>query len=123
VSGTIDGFGATIALGLDSIGLHAISAWLESLGPGLLGALVPVAGAFAIYSRGVGSWRAADAAERALIRRETFGPAGQAWARSEAVLLLGGLGGLVLAACGPEVGLLVGWIVAVALVSFVVRQS
>ena len=123
VSGSIDGFGATIALGLDSVGLHSISAWLESLGPGLLGALVPVVGAFVIYSRGVGSWRSADAAERGVIRREVFGPAGQAWARSEAVLLLGGLAGLVMAACGPQVGILAGWIVAVALVAWVVRQS
>ena len=123
VSGSIDGFGATIALGLDAIGLHAVSAWLESLGPGLLGALVPILGAFAIYSRGVGSWRSADSVERARIRRETFGPGGEAWARSEAVLLLGGLGGVVIAACGPQVGLLAGWIVAVALVAFVVRQS
>jgi hypothetical protein len=123
VSGTVDGFGATIALGLNSIGLQAVSAWLAGLGPGLLGALVPIIGAFVIYSRGVGSWRSADAAERALIRRETFGRAGQAWARSEAVLLLGGLGALLIAACGPSVGVLVGWIVAVALVAFVVRQS
>jgi hypothetical protein len=123
VSGTIDGFGATIALGLDSLGLHAISAWLASLGPGLLGALVPIVGAFAIYSRGVGSWRSADAEERAVIRREVFGPAGRAWARSEAVLLLGGLGALVFAALGPGVGLLAGYLVGVALVAFVVRQS
>ncbi len=123
VSGSIDGFGATISLGLDSIGLHAVSAWLESLGPGLLGALMPIVGAFAIYSRGVGSWQSADAGERALIRREVFGPAGQAWARSEAVLLLGGLGGLVIAGLGPPVGILAGWIVAVALVAIVVRQS
>jgi hypothetical protein len=123
VSGSIDGFGATIALGLDSIGLHPVSAWLESLGPGLLGALVPIVTAFLIYSRGVGSWRSADAAERALIRRELFGPAGQAWARSEAVLLVGGLIALVIAACGPQVGLLVGWLVGVALVAGVVRQS
>ena len=123
VSGTIDGFGAAIALGLDSIGLQAISDWLESLGPGLLGALVPIVGAFVIYSRGVGSWQSADAAERGLIRRELFGPAGRAWARSEAVLLLGGLVGLVIAASGVQVGILAGWIVGVALVAFVVRQS
>ena len=58
-----------------------------------------------------------------MIRREAFGPAGRAWARSEAVLLLGGLAGLVIAACGPQVAILAGWIVAVALVAWVVRQS
>jgi hypothetical protein len=123
VSGTIDGFGATIALGLNSIALGGVSDWLESLGPGLLGALVPIAGAFLIYSRGVGSWRSADAEERAVIRREVFGPAGRAWARSEAVLLLGGLAALVIAAFGPGVGVIAGWLVGVALVAFVVRQS
>jgi hypothetical protein len=123
VSGSIDGFGATIALGLDSIGLDAISRWLASLGPGLLGAVVPIVAAFAIYSRGVGSWRSADALERAVIRREAFGTAGQAWARSEAVLFLGGLAAVVIAALGPEVGILAGWIVGVALVAFVVRLS
>lgn len=123
VSGPIDGFGAAIALGLDAIGLGAISTWLGQLGPGLLGALVPIVGAFAIYSRGVGSWRSADAAERALIRREAFGPAGQAWARSEAVLLLGGLIGLIVAASGAPIGILAAWIVGAALVAFVVRQT
>ncbi len=122
VSGSIDGFGATIALGLDSIGLAGVSDWLAQLGPGLLGALVPIVGAFAIYSRGVGSWRSADAAERAVIRREAFGPAGQAWARSEASLLVGGLIGLVIAAGGAPIGILAGWIAGVALVAFVVRQ-
>ncbi len=123
ISGSIDGFGGAIALGLDSIGLHAISAWLDQIGPGLLGALVPIVGAFAIYSRGVGSWRSSDAAERGLIRRELFGPAGQAWARSEAVLLVGGLVGLVMASGGVQIGLLAGWLVGVALVAGVIRQS
>jgi hypothetical protein len=123
VSGSIDGFGGAIALGLNSIGLQAISSWLDSLGPGLLGALVPITAAFAIYSRGVGSWRSSDAEERAVIRRELFGPAGRAWARSEAVLLVGGLISLVLAAGGVHIGLLAGWIAGTALVAFVLRQS
>jgi hypothetical protein len=123
VSGTIDGFGGAIALGLDSIGLHAISGWIGSLGPGLLGALVPIVGAFAIYSRGVGSWRSADAQERAVIRRERFGPAGQPWARSEAILLVGGLIGLVLAATGVPVGVLAAWVVGAALVAWLIRQT
>lgn len=123
ISGSIDGFGAAIALGLDSIGLHSVSAWLEWLGPHVLGALVPIVAAFAVYSRGVGSWRAADAAERQQIRREMFGRAGQAWARSEAILLVGGLIGLVIAAGGPPIGVLLGWFVGVALVAIVVRRS
>jgi hypothetical protein len=123
VSGSIDGFGGTIALGLDSVGLHGISAWLGWLGPYLLGALVPIGAAFAIYSRGVGSWKTADAAERQGIRREVLGPTGRAWARSEAVLLIGGLVGLVIAAFGPQVSILLGWFVGVALVAWVIRQT
>ena len=122
VSGSIDGFGAAIALGLDSLGLQSVNSWLVWLGPQVLGALVPIVAAFAIYSRGVGSWRAADAAERQRIRREVFGPAGQAWARSEAVLLVGGLIGLVGAASGPPIVVLLGWIVGVAVVATVFRQ-
>jgi hypothetical protein len=123
VSGSIDGFGGTVALGLDAIGLHGISAWLEWLGPYALGALVPILAVFALYSRGVGSWQAADASERQQIRRERFGPAGQAWARSEAVLLAGGQLGLLIASSGAQIGILVGWIVGVALVALLVRQS
>jgi hypothetical protein len=123
ISGSIDGFGAAIALGLDSIGLDGVSSWLAQLGPTLLGALIPILGAFLIYSRGVGSWRSADAAERQAIREERFGPSGRAWARSEAVLLVGGQVGLVLASTGPLVGVLAAWIVGVALVAFVIRQS
>lgn len=123
VSGSIDGFGSTIALAFNSIGLNGISAWLAWFGPYLLGALVPIGAAYAIYSRGVGSWRADDAAERQTIRREVFGPAGQAWARSEAVLLIGGLVGVVIAATGPQPSILLGWFVGVALVAWLVRQS
>jgi hypothetical protein len=123
ISGSIDGFGAVIALGLDSIGLNAVSTWLDWLGPHVLGALVPILAAFVVYSRGVGSWKAADAAERQQIRREVFGPAGRAWARSEAVLLVGGLIGLVIAASGPPIAIVLGWIVAVALVALVARRG
>ena len=123
VSGSIDGFGATVALGLQSLGLDAVADWLAAIGPGLLGAMVPIVAAFAIYSRGVGSWQSADATERALIRREGFGPAGQAWARSEAVLLVGGLIGLVLAAGGPALGVEAVWIVGVAVVALVARRG
>ena len=123
ISGPVDGFGAIIAFGLQSIGLEAVSTWLNALGPALLGALVPIGAVFAIYSRGVGSWRVADAAERQEIRREKFGRGGRAWARSEAVLLVGGLTGVVIAAGGPPVGIVLGWVVGVALVALVVRRS
>ena len=123
ISGGIDGFGSLVAVALDAIGLHAVSLWLAWFGPWALGAMVPLAATYAIYVRGVGSWTASDAAERQKVRAELLGPAGEPWARSEATLLTGGLIALVLAAAGVPLGLLVGWLVGVALVAFVVRQS
>ena len=123
VSGTIDGFGSVVALGLRSVGLQAVSDWLVWIGPQVLGALIPILAAFAIYSRGVGSWRSADAAERQQIRREHFGPGGRAWARSEATLLIGGLLALVIAVLGPPLEVLLGWLVAVAAAALVVRRT
>jgi hypothetical protein len=123
VSGTIDGFGAVVAIGLGSIGLGAVSEWLGWLGPHVLGAMVPILAIFAIYSRGVGSWRTADASERQQIRREQFGPAGRAWARSEATLLVGGLLAIVLAVLGPPVEGMLAWLVAVAAAALVVRRT
>lgn len=122
VSGTIDGFGSVVAVGLRAVGLQPVNDWLVWIGPQILGALVPILAAFAIYSRGVGSWRAADAAERKKIRRETFGRAGQASARSEAVLLVGGLLAAVGAALGPPIEIMLAWIVGVAAVALVVRR-
>jgi hypothetical protein len=123
VSGTIDGIGAVVAIGLGAIGLQPVSEWLAWLGPQVLGSLMPIVAAFVIYSRGVGSWRTADASERQLIRRERFGPSGRAWARSEATLLAGGLLAVVLAALGPPVELMAAWLVAVAAVALVVRRT
>jgi hypothetical protein len=123
VSGTIDGFGAVVAIGLGAIGLQPVNDWLVWLGPQVLGAVVPIAAAFAIYSRGVGSWRTADASERQQIRRERFGPAGRAWARSEATLLVGGLLAIVLAALGPPVEVMLAWLVGVAALALVVRRT
>jgi hypothetical protein len=85
--------------------------------------LLPVIGGFLIYSRGVGSWKATDAAERKLIRREVFGPAGSAWAKSEAILLIGGLIGLVFAGAGVTPGVLVGELVGTAILSLVIRAA
>ena len=97
VSGPIDGFGAAISAVLAGIGLD-VSGWAADVGPALLGALLPIVAAFAIYSRGLGSWQATDDEERRVIRRERFGPAGSAVAKSEAILLVGGLLGLIAAA-------------------------
>jgi hypothetical protein len=118
ISGPIDGFGAAISTVLTGIGVD-ISGWAADIGPAILGALLPIAAAFAIYSRGVGSWQATDAAERRLIRRERFDPAGSPTAKSEAFLLVGGLLALVAAAADAPVGTGVILAVAVALSAFV----
>lgn len=123
ISGPIDGIGSIVAIGLASVGLDGVNDWLEWLGPILLGAMVPIVGTFATYSRGVGSWRAADAAERKKIRRESFGRSGLASARSEAILLIGGMLAIVLAAVGPPLEVMLAWIVAVAAVALVVRRT
>jgi hypothetical protein len=123
VGGPIDGFGSIVAVVLSAVGLGSVSEWLAWIGPQLLGALIPIAAAFAIYSRGVGSWRTADASERQQIRRERFGPSGRAWARSEAVLLVGGLIAVVLAALGPPLEVLLAWLVVVAAGALVVRRT
>lgn len=123
VSGPIDGFGSIVSVILTSIGLGPVSDWLAWIGPQILGALIPVVAVYAIYSRGVGSWRTSDASERQQIRREGFGPSGRAWARSEAVLLVGGLLAVVGAVLAPPLEILLAWIVAVAALALVVRRS
>jgi hypothetical protein len=123
ISGPIDGIGSVIGILLASVGLDGVNGWLTWVGPQLLGAMVPILAVFAVYSRGVGSWTAADAAERKKIRREKFGRSGQASARSEAVLLVGGLAAIAFAAFGPPLELLLAWLVALAAAALIARRS
>ena len=97
VSGTVDGIGRAVAVILGAVGLTSISDWLGAIGPALLGTLVPLVAIVAIYGRGVRSWHAHDALERRLIRGESLRPFGLASARSEAMLVSGGLLAVVLA--------------------------
>jgi hypothetical protein len=122
VTGTIDGIGNAVAVVFNALGLTAIPEWLASVGPVLLGALIPVVAAFLIYSRGVSSWMAHDALERAKIRREAFRPAGHPSARSEAVLLVGGLIAVLLAALVVPLGVLLIWLAVVGIQALVVRR-
>jgi hypothetical protein len=77
---------------------------------------------FLIYSRGVSSWMAHDALERAKIRREAFRAAGHPSARSEAVLLVGGLIAVLLAALVVPLGVLLIWLAVVGIQALVVRR-
>jgi hypothetical protein len=121
VSGPIDGIGNAVAVLLRAIGRPEIDDALRATGPVLLGALVPLVAAFLLYRRGVASWTAHDALERIAIRREAFAPAGRRSARSEGILLVGGLVGIVLAGLVVPLGVLVGWLVVVAIVAGIAR--
>jgi pimeloyl-ACP methyl ester carboxylesterase len=122
VSGTIDGIGNAVAVVFNALGLTAIPEWLADAGPVLLGALIPVVAVFWIYGRGVGSWTAHDTLERVKIRREQFGPAGHPSARGEAVLLVGGLIAVLLAALVVPLGVLLIWLAVVGIEGLVVRR-
>lgn len=121
VSGPIDGVGSAIAVLAGAVGRPQVAGWLAAAGPVLLGALVPVVAVYVIYRRGIDSWKAHDLLERVVIRREGFGPAGRSSARSESVLLVGGLGAVVLAALVVPLGLAIAWLGVVAVAAAVVR--
>ena len=122
VSGTIDGVGNAVAVIFNSVGLTWIPEALAAAGPVVLGALIPIVAVFLIYGRGVNSWMAHDALERTRIRREAFGPPGHPSARGEAVLLIGGLLAVVLAAFVVRLELLVLWLTLVGIAGLVVRR-
>ena len=122
VSGTIDGVGNAVAVIFNSVGLTWIPEALAAAGPVVLGALIPIVAVFLIYGRGVNSWMAHDALERTRIRREAFGPPGHPSARGEAVLLIGGLLAVVLAAFVVRLELLVLWLALVGIAGLVVRR-
>ena len=122
VSGTIDGVGNAVAVIFNSIGLTAIPEAIAAAGPVVLGALIPVVAVFLIYGRGVNSWMTHDALERTRIRREVFDPPGHPSARGEAVLLIGGLLAVVLAAFVVRLELLVLWLALVAIAGLIVRR-
>lgn len=123
VSGPVDGIGAAVAALLGAVGLGGPAAGVAAWGPTLLGALVPLLAVFAVYSRGVGSWRAADALERRGIRRERLRGPGRASTRSEAVLLVGGLVAILVAAAGPPAWVMVALLGAIAVLALVTRAS
>ena len=123
VSGPIDGIGNAIAVLLAAVGRAEVADFLAEVGPIVLGSLVPILAVFLIYRRGVGSWMAHDALERVVIRRETFGPAGRSSARSECVLLVGGLIAVVLAALVVAPAVLGGWLVGVTVAGLAVRLA
>lgn len=97
VSGVVDGIGNLVAVFLTSVGLGAVADWLGSIGPALLGTLVPILAVVAVFMLGNGSWYAHDALERRQVRGERLRPSGLASARAEATIVAGGLVAIVLA--------------------------
>lgn len=95
VSGLVDGVGNAVRVLLAASGIGGVADGFGSIGPTVLGCLVPIGGIIAVYARGCGSWRAHDALERKAIRGERLRPAGLPSARSEATLLIGGLVAIV----------------------------
>jgi hypothetical protein len=122
VSGPIDGFGNAISVVFNAIGWTAVPEALAFIGPRFLGVLVPVLAVFVIYSRGIGSWTAHDGIERKKIRRETFDPPGERSARSECVLLVGGLIAVILASLVLPIVVVVAALLVVAAVALVTRS-
>jgi hypothetical protein len=122
VSGPIDGVGNAISVVFNAIGWTAVPEALAFIGPRLLGALVPILAVFVIYSRGIGSWTAHDAIERKKIRRETFDPPGERSARSECVLLVGGLAAVILASLVLPIVVVVAALLTVAAVALITRS-
>lgn len=107
VSGTIDGIGKVISVLLTSIGGAGLVTEATEAGPSLLGGLFVVVLIVVVYSRGVSSWTAHDAIERRAIRGERLRPAGTGTARGEAILVIGGLAAVVIAAWGGTAGIVV----------------
>ena len=113
VSGTIDGVGNAVAVIFNSIGLTAIPEALAAAGRDPRGVDPDRGGLPDLRSRRH-SWMAHDALERTRIRREDFDPPGHPSARGEAVLLIGGLLAVVLAAFVVRLELLVLWLALAA---------
>jgi hypothetical protein len=115
LSGPIAAVGTIVGVALELVRLGGLNDWLGAHGAALLGALVPVVGAVLIYRRGTQTWDRADERERAKIRTGVMGRAGEAWARSEACLLVGGFAALVLATLvAPRADDATAWVVVIA---------
>ena len=123
IGGPITGFGHLVEVVLTSIGAKGLADWLGGIGPAVLGGLVPLAAIWIIYGRGVKSWFAHDELERKVIRREVIGPAGLASARSEAVLVGGGLAAIVVGAWTGSLTLVIATLGATAVFSVGVRLA
>jgi hypothetical protein len=105
VSGTVDGIGKVVSVLLSSIGGAGLVAEATAAGPSVLGGLFVIALVVVVYSRGVSSWMAHDAIERRAIRGERLRPAGTGTARGEAILVIGGLAAVVIAAWVGDAGI------------------
>jgi hypothetical protein len=109
VSGPVTAVGTVVGSVLDSVGLDGLADALASAGPVVLG-LALVAGLFyALAKVGIGRWHDWDRRERKEMHPETPRLPDRSTAGAQAMLLVGGLMGLVLASFGfgPAAGVMI----------------
>jgi hypothetical protein len=112
ISGPVDGIGGLIETVASAFGGAAVSRWIGSTGPVLLGIALIVGLFFALAKVGNGRWHDWDRRERILVRPEEPTPPDRRRAAAQAIALIGGLAALLLAVLTGEGGLVIGALVA-----------
>jgi hypothetical protein len=100
ISAPIGAITGAVGAVLTTLGLGGFASWLATLGPPLLGAGLLAALAYALVKIGVGRWAAWDRRERPPMHPEVPMLPPRDGAASEALLLIGGVGGFTLATFG-----------------------
>ena len=100
VSGPVTAIGTVVGALLDWLPLGALAAALASLGPVLLGLALTVLLFYALAKVGLGRWHDWDRRERRAMHPETPTLPDRSIAGAQAMLLIGGVLGLVFAAFG-----------------------
>jgi hypothetical protein len=100
ISAPIGAVTGAVGAVLGALGLDGLVTWLASLGPPLLAILLLLGLAAALRRTATGRWHAWDARERVSMHPEVPHLPDRSGAASEALLLVGGLAGLVAAVFG-----------------------
>jgi|GEM_PF-1234273 len=100
ISAPVGAITGAIGVVLTTLGLGGLATWLATLGPLLLGVVLLVGLAYALVKIGIGRWAAWDRRERTAMHPEVPDLPPRDGAASEALLLVSGLVGFVLAVFG-----------------------
>ena len=100
ISAPVAAFEAVVGALLEFVGLGALADTLASIGPVVLGLALTVGLFYALAKVGIGRWHDWDRRERRAMHPETPQLPDRSKAGAQAMLLLGGLLGLVFAAFG-----------------------